>query len=135
MYIYIRITRCILDSFPPLSLYIYSNPAASIPKALELTHFPRKKVVMSIWMDLLAYVHSVAIYKFGNKYHLYSISPILITYVNVLILQCFRFFVEFLELISIIRLSYLSNNVTISMVIYCWSYNFLSILTVTQNAV
>jgi hypothetical protein len=42
---------------------------------------------------------------------------LLIKYVSVLILQQSIFFVEFWELILVIGLSYLSNNVTISMVI------------------
>jgi hypothetical protein len=48
---------------------------------------------------------------------LLSLSLVLIKYVYVLILQQFRFFAEFLELILLIRLSYLSNNITISMTI------------------
>jgi hypothetical protein len=44
-------------------------------------------------------------------------SLLLIKYVSVLILQRFRFFVKFLELISVIRLSYSSNNAIISMTI------------------
>jgi hypothetical protein len=39
-------------------------------------------------------------------------------YVSVLILQRSKFFVEFLELISVIELSYSSNNVIIFMTIY-----------------
>jgi hypothetical protein len=44
------------------------------------------------------------------------ISLFFIKYVNILILQWFRFFVEFLML-EFIRLSYSSNNVIISMTI------------------
>jgi hypothetical protein len=40
-----------------------------------------------------------------------------IKYVSVLILQRYRFFIEFIELILVIGLSYSLNNVTISMTI------------------
>jgi hypothetical protein len=47
-----------------------------------------------------------------------SLFILLIKHICILILQPFRFFVvEFLELISLIGLSYSSNNVTISMTI------------------
>jgi hypothetical protein len=42
---------------------------------------------------------------------------LLIEHVSVLILQRFKFFVKFLELISTIGLSYSSNNIIISTVI------------------
>jgi hypothetical protein len=45
------------------------------------------------------------------------LSLLFIKHVCVLILQRSRFFVEFLELISLIGLNYLSNNVIISMTI------------------
>jgi hypothetical protein len=51
--------------------------------------------------------HSEAIY----------ISTLYIKYAYVLILQRYRFFIEFLELISLIGLSYSSNNIIISMTI------------------
>jgi hypothetical protein len=44
-------------------------------------------------------------------------TPYYIKHVCILILQWFRFFVEFLELILLIGLSYSSNNITISMTI------------------
>jgi hypothetical protein len=47
----------------------------------------------------------------------YLISLLFIKYVSVLILKRSRFFVEFLELISVIGLNYSLNNVSISMVI------------------
>jgi hypothetical protein len=48
------------------------------------------------------------------------VSLLIIKHVCVLILQQFRFFVEFLELISLFGLSYSSNNnnITISMTIH-----------------
>jgi hypothetical protein len=52
-------------------------------------------------------------------------SLLLIKHVCVLIIQRSRFFVEFLELISLIGLSYSSNNVTISMII-CVEIKFFS---------
>jgi hypothetical protein len=48
----------------------------------------------------------------------FIISLLLIKYVIVLLLHRFRFFVKFLDLISVIKLSYSSNNITISMIIY-----------------
>jgi hypothetical protein len=49
--------------------------------------------------------------------HFCNTSLFFIKYVCVLILQQFRFFIEFLKLILFIRLSYSSNYVTISMII------------------
>jgi hypothetical protein len=49
---------------------------------------------------------------------LLSLSILLIKHVCVLILQWSRFFIEFLELILLIGLSYSSNNLTIFMTIY-----------------
>jgi hypothetical protein len=47
----------------------------------------------------------------------FYISLLLIKHVCVLILQWFRFFIEFLKLISLIKLSHSLNNVTISITI------------------
>jgi hypothetical protein len=59
----------------------------------------------------------MCLYKYLSEKSLTFISLLLIKDVCVLILQWFKFFVEFLELISLIGLSYSSNNVTISMII------------------
>jgi hypothetical protein len=67
------------------------------------------------------------------NYYLYLYS-LIIKHICVLILQRFRFFIKFLELISLIGLSYSSNNVTIFMTICVEVRIFLSILFVTRNA-
>jgi hypothetical protein len=48
----------------------------------------------------------------------FIISLLLIKYVIVLLLHRFRFFVKFLDLILVIKLSHSSNNITIFMIIY-----------------
>jgi hypothetical protein len=58
---------------------------------------------------------------------------LLIKHICLLILQRSKYFVEFLELISLIGLSYSSNNITISMTI-CVEVRILSILFVIRNA-
>jgi hypothetical protein len=59
---------------------------------------------------------------------------LLIKYICVLILQRFRFFVKYLDLISLIGLSYSSNNITISIII-CVEVRIISILFVIRNTI
>jgi hypothetical protein len=63
-----------------------------------------------------------------------SLFLLLIKYICVLILQRSRFFVKYLDLISLIGLSYSSNNITISIII-CVEVRIISILFVIRNTI
>jgi hypothetical protein len=71
---------------------------------------------LKIYMEKYLFISLYYIYIYRHSKMIRK-SLLLIKHVCVLILQRFKFFIEFLELISLNGLSYSSNNITISMTI------------------